>query len=53
MGAYQAGHDPVLDDAVRVLPDLERLLRQNPGEHSSRDQALAELAALVAQETGT
>jgi flagellum-specific ATP synthase len=47
MGAYQAGHDPVLDDAVRVLPDLERLLRQSPGEHSSRGQSLAALAAIV------
>lgn len=47
MGAYQPGHDPVLDDAVRVMPDLERLLRQSPGEHSSRDQALARLADIV------
>lgn len=47
MGAYQAGHDPVLDDAVRVLPELERLLRQSPGEHSSREQSLAALSAIV------
>jgi flagellum-specific ATP synthase len=47
MGAYQSGHDPVLDDAVRVLPALERLLRQNPGEHSTRTQALAMLAAAI------
>jgi flagellar biosynthesis/type III secretory pathway ATPase len=37
----------VLDDAVRVLPALERLLRQNPGEHSTRTQALAMLAAAI------
>ncbi|MEI7037464.1 FliI/YscN family ATPase [Fulvimonas yonginensis] len=47
MGAYQSGHDPVLDDAVRVLPELERLLRQNPDDRSSRKQALAALVTVV------
>lgn len=47
MGAYQSGHDALLDDAVRALPELERLLRQSPGEHSARERALAALAAIV------
>lgn len=47
MGAYQRGHDPLLDDAVRVLPELERLLCQSPGDRGSREQALAALAAVV------
>lgn len=47
MGAYQPGHDLVLDDAVRTMPDLERFLRQSPGDHSSREEALSALAAIV------
>ena len=47
MGAYQSGHDLALDHAVRVLPDLERLLRQAPGERTSRQEALVALDAIV------
>lgn len=47
MGAYQRGHDTLLDDAVRMLPELERLLRQSPVEHSSRGQSLTDLAAIA------
>ncbi|MGN6313886.1 MAG: hypothetical protein ACTHMO_09030, partial [Rhodanobacteraceae bacterium] len=47
MGAYQPGHDATLDAAVRVLPGLETLVRQSPGEHVPRAQAISDLTRIV------
>lgn len=47
MGAYQRGHDGLLDAAVDAMPELEQLLRQSPGEQDSRSRAMTRLAAIV------
>ncbi len=46
VGAYSAGHDPQLDEAVTRYPDIERFLRQSIRERAdvpSSQQALAQL----------
>ncbi|RMH94221.1 FliI/YscN family ATPase [Lysobacter pythonis] len=47
LGAYQAGVNPELDDAVAKMPAIERLLRQAPEERTPRSAALDQLAALA------
>ena len=47
MGAYQQGHDATLDVAVRVLPALEGMMRQAPGECTPRVEAMAQLARIL------
>lgn len=39
VGAYQPGHDPRLDEAVRRYPELESFLQQRIDECSSLDQS--------------
>ncbi len=51
MGAYQPGHDTVLDRAVKVLPELQEFLRQAPEEYASRPDAMAWLDRIVCAET--
>lgn len=48
VGAYQRGHDPVLDTAVQYYPRLEAFLRQGLDEVDSVASAHAKLAALLA-----
>jgi flagellar biosynthesis/type III secretory pathway ATPase len=43
LGAYQAGRDPAVDDAVAAYPAIENLLRQRRDEVVAWDSALAEL----------
>lgn len=50
MGAYQAGHDAVLDKAVKALPELQEFLQQAPDEHVSRSDAMALLGRIVRAE---
>lgn len=50
MGAYQSGHDTVLDKAVRVLPALEAFIRQAPNECVPRTDAVAALGRCLQQE---
>jgi flagellum-specific ATP synthase len=44
MGAYQAGADPVIDEAIVRRPDLLAFLRQAPGERIGFDESVAALA---------
>jgi F0F1-type ATP synthase alpha subunit len=45
LGAYRSGANAELDRAIAVQPALECVLRQNPGEHSTSEQAFAALAS--------
>ncbi len=47
LGAYQPGADPAADRALRLAPQIEALLRQDRGSHSSLDEAFAALNTLM------
>ncbi len=47
LGAYQAGRDRTVDDAVAAYPAIERLLRQRRDEPADWERALAELLAVA------
>jgi flagellum-specific ATP synthase len=47
LGAYRAGTDPTVDEAVRLTPAIESLLRQGRHDRSSFGQAFAQLAAVL------
>lgn len=53
VGAYQRGHDQLLDTAVQYYPRLEAFLRQGVEEADSVAGAQAKLAALLAPGPGT
>jgi flagellum-specific ATP synthase len=56
VGAYAAGTDPLLDEAIRLQTGIEAFLQQNISEHSNVGQSLNELGSLVPithQQTGT
>jgi len=46
LGAYQAGRDRAVDDAVSAFPAIERLVRQPRDEVADWDRGLAQLYAL-------
>ncbi len=50
MGAYQAGTHPALDSALAVLPAVQQVLRQTPGERDARADTLRALAAAMQPE---
>lgn len=47
LGAYQAGRDRAVDDAVSAWPAIERHLRQQRDQTSSREAAIASLLTLA------
>jgi len=47
LGAYQAGRDKKIDDAVAAYPAIERVLRQGREEAADWDQAVAGLLTLA------
>jgi flagellum-specific ATP synthase len=47
IGAYTPGGNKQLDRAVRMVPALQRFLRQDVGQTTPRAQALRELEAIV------
>jgi len=49
LGAYTAGSNPQLDQAIRLRPRLMDFLRQEPNEASPLDQTLARLKELTAK----
>src|SRR5262249_33106947 len=51
IGAYRAGMNAELDQAVRAMPELKRLLRQDRNESFTRAQAVRSLRAVVQTET--
>jgi flagellum-specific ATP synthase len=46
IGAYSAGSDPEIDDAIRRFPALQKLLMQSMQERSTFEQTLQQMAAL-------
>jgi flagellum-specific ATP synthase len=48
LGAYRTGTDPAVDEAVRLAPRIEALLRQEKQEHSSLVASFAGLQAALA-----
>src|SRR5690606_17949645 len=47
VGAYRAGSDPRLDQAVRLWPEIEAFLRQPTGTAVSIADSIAQLEALM------
>jgi flagellum-specific ATP synthase len=47
LGAYQPGADPAADEALRLAPQIERLLAQARGETSNLAAAFEQLAAVM------
>jgi flagellum-specific ATP synthase len=47
LGAYNPGHDPELDTAVRLQPALAALLQQDMHQRATLEQSWAELRALI------
>jgi flagellum-specific ATP synthase len=47
LGAYQPGHDPELDQAVRLHPDMVRMLQQDMHSPASLPDCLAQLNATL------
>jgi flagellum-specific ATP synthase len=47
LGAYQAGRDRAVDDAVASYPAIERLVRQRRDEIADWDGSLAALLTLA------
>ncbi len=48
VGAYQHGTDPLLDEAIRLQPQVAAFLQQGIREQSTREQGLAQLGSLLA-----
>ena len=46
VGAYQAGSDPVLDEAVTLYPRLEAFLQQRIDEREGYDESVLKLQGL-------
>jgi len=46
VGAYSAGSDPVLDQAIQLLPRIEAFLQQGIPERASVTESLGQLTAL-------
>ncbi|MEO7065597.1 MAG: FliI/YscN family ATPase [Rhodanobacter sp.] len=49
MGAYQAGANPLLDDAIVIYPRLVECLCQRPSQWSTRAESVALLRAIVSE----
>jgi flagellum-specific ATP synthase len=50
MGAYQAGANPLLDEAITLYPRIAECLRQRPLEWSTRSESTELLRAIVTTE---
>jgi flagellum-specific ATP synthase len=46
VGAYQKGLDPVLDQAIEIIPELNKFLQQRGDEKAPLGSTLAALQAL-------
>ena len=47
LGAYRAGSDPAVDEAVALAPRIEAMLRQARDEHTSIEDSFAKLRAAL------
>jgi flagellum-specific ATP synthase len=48
VGAYEAGSDPVLDEAIAKHTKIEAFLQQDIAERSDVEHSIAELAQVLA-----
>lgn len=48
VGAYVAGSDPLLDEAIKLFPKMEAFLRQSIDEHFGIDESRQQLQAVLA-----
>jgi flagellum-specific ATP synthase len=48
LGAYTAGSDPQVDEAMKLMPKLEDFLRQLPEESCSMPDSFMQLATALA-----
>jgi len=46
VGAYQKGSDPLLDQALLLLPELNRFLEQRSGEAITLQETISRLLAI-------
>jgi flagellum-specific ATP synthase len=46
VGAYAAGSDPILDEAIALLPRMEAFLQQGIHEQADVSESLRQLTAL-------
>jgi len=49
VGAYRAGANPELDAAIRIMPELEMFLAQQPRDTVTRADAIRQLAAVLSK----
>lgn len=49
LGAYKAGSDALVDEAIRLYPVLEALLAQDKDESATLEDGYAQLAAIVGE----
>lgn len=47
IGAYRAGHNMELDQAIKIMPQLEQFLNQSLHDNMSRSQAQLQLRAVI------
>ena len=47
LGAYRAGSDPAVDEAVALAPRIEAMLRQERADRSSIDDSFALMRAAM------
>jgi flagellum-specific ATP synthase len=47
IGSYQTGTNPTLDTAIRLMPSIEKFLKQDRSELCSYEKSLEQLAAIV------
>jgi flagellum-specific ATP synthase len=47
IGSYQAGTNPTLDTAIRLMPSIEKFLKQDRNELCPYEKALEQLAVIV------
>lgn len=47
LGAYRAGTDAMIDEALRLMPQIDAFLRQEKGERSGFEDAFNRLGAIV------
>ena len=52
LGAYRAGTDPAVDEALRLAPRIEAVLAQGKGERGTVEDAFAALAAAMEDDDG-
>jgi len=51
LGAYRAGADPDVDQAMRLFPKLDAFMRQDKTERTNLDDGYNQLAAILSDKT--